>query len=769
MTSAIGQPVARIDGRAKVTGQAKYGMDAAVPGAVHAHLVTSTVARGQVLGIYAAEAERAPGVLVIITAANAPRLTYGGEGGDELRGPVDPRAGRHLRLLQDGLVRFGGQIVAVAVAETREQAEHAARIVRVRYAREPHVTDLRAAMVQAREQNGTQPGVPREDEHSGFDQPLPGAAEPSAEEPRAKPGRGDPRAAYAAAPVKLDATYGVPTEHHNPIALVSTTAEWHGPDRLTLHDTTQWTHGVQAHVAWVFGLAPESVRVVAPFTGGAFGCTLRTWPHVVAAAMAAQVVGRPVKLTLTRAQMFAAVGHRPETRNRIRLSADRSGKLASIEQSALHSTSRYEEFTEFETSATRFLYACANISTSYRIVPVDVQTPTWMRAPGENTNIFALESAMDELSYRLGLDPVELRLMNHDFESNPDDGRPWASNGLRRCYIQGAEAFGWTRRVPEPRSMRAGRMLVGYGVSAATYPTHRMPASAAAAILADGSAEVRSAATDIGVGTYTALAQVAADALGLPVERVRVRLGDTALPRAPMQGGSNITASVGSAVHAACLDARRQVLALACGDGNSPLAGATDAQVEAGGGRLFLAADDSRGESYVEILARHGRAGIEGRADTQPDPEAQRYSAHAFGVRFAEVRVDPDTGVVHVHRFLSVTDGGRIINPRQARSQMMGGTMMSLGMALSEATTLDHSYGRISNANLPDYAIPVHADAPEFGCIFVDAEDRHTTPLGLKGIGEVAAVGVAPAIANAVFHATGRRVRDLPITPEKLL
>lgn len=743
MSSAIGQPVARIDGHAKVTGQAKYGMDAAVPGAVHAHLVTSTAARGRVTGIDAAEAERAPGVLAVVTAANAPKLAYGGEGGEELRGPIDPDTGRHLRLLQDDLVRFQGQIVAVAVAETREQAEHAARLVRVRYAPEPHVTDLSEAMS--------------------------GAHEPSAEAKRAKPARGDPEAAYDAAPIKLDALYVVPAEHNNPIALVSTTADWDGPDRLTLHDTTQWTHGVQEHVAWVFGLAPESVHVIAPFTGGAFGCTLRTWPHVIAAAMAAKVVGRPVKLTLTRAQIFTAVGHRPETRNRIRLAADRSGKLALIEHDALHSTSRYEEFTESETNATRFLYACPNVSTSYRIVPMDVQTPTWMRAPGENTNVFALECAMDELAHRLGIDPVELRLLNHDFERDPDDGRPWASNALRECYVRGAEAFGWSLRTPEPRSMRAGRMLVGYGVAAATYPTNRMPASAAITLFADGSAEVRSASTDIGVGTYTALAQIAADALGLAMGKVRVRLGDTSLPRAPMQGGSNITASVGSAVHAACLDVRRQVLALARGDGNSPLTGAADGQVQAVGGRLFLAGNDSRGESYADILERHGRASVEGQTDAQLDPESKRYSAHAFGVRFAEVRVDPATGVVHVHRFLSVTDGGRIINPRQARSQMMGGMMMSIGMALSEATTFDRRYGRITNANLADYAVAVHADAPEFECIFVEGEDRHTTPLGLKGIGEVAAVGVAPAIANAVFHATGKRLRDLPITPEKLL
>ena len=739
--TAIGQPLARVDGRLKVTGGAKYAMDASANGQAHAHLVTSTIGRGRISLIDTTAVLRLPGVLAVVTHLNAPRLPYGGAG-PELHSDVDPAIGRHLRMLQDDRIHFSGQPIAIVVAETREQAEHAASLVQVAYDKQLHITELREGLFQARAPEQLQLRDPGKSERLVFNQALPGAGEPMSQNARAKPVRGDPSRVFTTAAVKVDALYAVPTEHHNPIGLISTLAEWTGPDQLQLHETTQFTYGAQAHMAWVFGIAPEKVHVVAPFTGGAFGCTLRTWPHSVAAALAAKVVGRPVKLTLTRAQMFTAVGHRPETRNRFRLSATRDGRLTSIEQAALHTTSRYEEFTESETNAARYLYACPNVSTSYRLVPLDIQTPTHMRAPGENTSIFALECAMDELSYALELDPIELRLRNHDFEHDPDDGRPWAANALRECYRQGAERFGWSTRDPRPRSMRAGRMLVGYGVAAATYPTNRVASSASVRINLDGSAEVRSASTDIGVGTYTVLTQIASDALQIPVGRIRVILGDTSLPRAPMQGGSMITASVGAALHEACLAARAQVIAI-------------------NGGRST--------SDYAAVLGRHGRA-VTVAVDAKPDPTtAKAYSAHAFGVRFAEVRVGPETGVVHVHRFLSVTDGGRIINPRQARSQMMGGMAMSIGMTLSEATRFDPRNGRITNANLADYAVAVHADSPAFDCIFVESSDMHTTPLGLKGIGEVAAVGVAPAIANAVYHATGKRIRELPITPEKLI
>jgi xanthine dehydrogenase YagR molybdenum-binding subunit len=559
--------------------------------------------------------------------------------------------------------------------------------------------------------------------------------------------------------------YTTPVEHNNPMGVIGTIARWEG-DELILIDTSQWVHNVRDHVATAFGMSAANVHVLCPFTGGAFGSTLRTWPHVVGVALAARHVGRPVKLVLTREQMYTSNGYRPETRHRVALGAARDGRLAAIIHDGWNTTSRYEEYTEPQVGASTYLYACDNVSTSYRIVPLDVNTPTWMRAPGENTCIYALESAMDELAYAVGLDPLELRLRNYA-ERDPATGQEWSSKALRECYRVGAERIGWARRTPEPRSMRDGRWLVGLGVATGTYPANRNPAAARVRLYADGTAYVCSGTQDIGGGTYTAMTQVAADTLGLPPERVRFELGDSTMPLAPPEGGSMIAASVGSAVYEACLAARSRLLELARGDARSPLAAATPDDVAAVDGRLVLRSDPSRGESYSDILRRSGLSEIEVQAESRP--EATGYSSHAFGARFAEVRVDPDTAEVRVTRFVNATCAGRILNPKQARSQLIGGTMMGLGMALLEHTVMDARYGRFVNQNYAEYLVPVHADAPAIEAILVDEEDPHVNLLGVKGIGEAAAVGVAPAIANAVYHATGVRVRDLPITPDKLL
>jgi xanthine dehydrogenase YagR molybdenum-binding subunit len=710
--ASVGRPLLRVDGPLKVTGRARYAVDVSLDGMAHAVLVRSTVTRGRVREIDTVAAEAAAGVVAVLTHRTAPRLPYAEppQGG---RVFIDPQAGHFLRVLQDDEVRFNGQPVAIVVADRWEQAQHAATLVRVAYASELHLTRMEDA--------------------------LDAASEPVDSGRRAPGPRGTPEPAFNGSAVRVDARYSTPMEHHNPMGLITTVASWDGP-RLTLHDTSQFVDGVRDHLAWVFGMEPADVRVLCPFTGGAFGSTLRTWPHVVAAAMAARVTGRPVKLILSRADMYTSTGHRPQTQHRLRLGATPDGRLDALLHDVVTSTSRYEQFPEGDVRLSRLLYTCPNVSTTYRLAPLDVSTPTYMRAPGEATGAFALESAIDELAHALGIDPVELRLRNYA-ESDPERGVPWSSNALRECYRAGAERFGWSRRSRRPGAVRDGRFAIGSGMAVGGYPALRIPAGARARLLADGTAVVHTACTDIGTGTYTVLTQVAADVLGLSPDAVRVELGDSALPHSPPQGGSAATASVGSAVFNAC----REVLARL---------------------RALPGADD---RPAAEVLESNGLSELEAVAEYRPGDDAARFSSHSLGARFAEVRVDLDTCEVRLTRLVSAQGAGRILNPRLARSQMLGGTVMGIGMALMEHSVLDHRHGRITNQNAAEYLMPVLADMPEIDIVLVDEEDTHVDPIGVKGIGEVGMVGVAAAIANAVFNATGVRVRDLPITVEKLL
>ena len=647
--------------------------------------------------------------------------------------------------LQDDLVRHNGQHIGVVVAETFEQATHAADLVRVAYEEEPAATALDAALPHA---------FPVTEGNEGGGTP-------------AAYRRGDPARALAEAPVTVDETYVIARENHNPIELHATIAAWEG-DRLTLHDKTQWPGNVRSYIALTFGIPEEDVRVVSPFVGGAFGSALRTWPHVVLAAMAARQVGRPVKIVLTRRQMYTSVGCRPHTVQRVALGAGRDGRLVATLHDATAETSSYEEYTEQLLDTTWALYRCANLATHYRLVRLAMHSPTPMRAPGHVSGIYALECAMDELAIALDMDPVELRLRNHADRDQSED-LPWSSESLKECCRLAGERFGWERRSPAPRSMRKDGQLVGYGMASAYYPARRGPASARARILPDGSALVQSASSDMGPGTYTSMTQVAAEALGLPVAKVRFELGDTLLPRAPVHGGSMTMASLGPAVHEACVAARREVLGLARGDGNSPLHGAPDDAVGFAEGRIFRTDDPSAGESFAEILQRHGSDGVEAIGDAKPGAEAKKFSMHGFGAVFAEVRVDPDFGTVHVRRLVGAYGVGRVVNPKIAHSQCIGGMVGGIGMALLEDTRVDPRFGRVTNANLAEYLVPVNADVHELEALFVEEHDPHINPLGAKGVAEIAICGVAPAIANAVYHATGRRVRALPITPEKLL
>jgi xanthine dehydrogenase YagR molybdenum-binding subunit len=711
MTAAfIGQPVSRVDGRQKVSGRAPYAAEFEVPNVAHGSVVRSTIASGRITAIDSTAAENAPGVIAVLTHRNAPRLAY-----RKHRAMVDPSVGERLHVLQDDQVSHQGQPIALVIADTPEQASYAATLVRVTYAPENGATDI----------SYVEPVLPTEQQTD----------QASTRPPETR--RGDPEGALASAEVKVDPTYVIPRENHNPIEMHATIAAWNG-DRLTLWDKSQWVDNVADEIAAVFGIAAENVHVVSPFVGGAFGSGLRAWPHVTLAALGARVASRPVKVMLSRREMYYGTGYRPHTVQRVALGASRDGRLAAIVHDAYHETSTYEEYTEALLNATRFLHSCPNVYTRDRLARMNVHTPTWMRAPGEVSGVFALECAMDELAVALNIDPVELRLRNEP-EQDEFKKLPFSSRSTRKCYRVAAERFGWGRRNPEPRSMRDGRLLIGWGMASATYPMNFAPASAVARLLPDSTAEVASASSDMGPGTWTSMTQVAADALGLPIERVKFTLGDSRLPRTPPHGGSMTMASVGSAVQAACRKVREDALARG---------GAND---------------------LAEAMRRIGQV-VEAFADSKPGDASQRFSMHAFGAVFAEVAVDPDLGEARVRRIVGAYGAGRIVNPKTSRSQCIGGMIGGIGMALMEHSVVDPRNGRVVNANLAEYAVPVHADAPPvMDVIFVEEHDPHVNPLGVKGLGEIAIVGVASAISNAVFHATGKRIRELPVTPDKLL
>ena len=737
---AIGSPVSRVDGIAKVTGAATYATDVMLEDMVHAVLVTSTIARGRIAAIDTTKAASLPGVVTMFTHKTMPRLKRNrvpqiGAGRWSL--------GRDPRPLQDERIHYAGQPVALVVAETFEQACEAARAVSVTYEAEPAATALEAVLAV-------------------------GAAEP----PKLRLGhadyaRGDVGAALASAVVRIEAEYTTPPQTNNPLGLFATVAAW-DDDTLTLYDANQSTGNVAKSAASVLGLSKDDVRVSSPFVGGAFGAGLRAWPHAWLAAVAARETGRPVKLVLTRQQMFTSVGRRAETVHRVTLGAEQDGRLVAIRHEGTHDTSREENFTEALTTATRYLYASPNVETRYRTARLDRATPTYMRCPGESETLFALESALDELAIALDMDPIALRLRNEP-ERDEEKDRPWSSRSLRDCYERGAELFDWARRTPKPGSMREGNVLVGLGVATGTYPAFVLPASAYACIDTSGTAVIRSAVTDIGPGTATALTQVAADALGLPLDRITVEIGDSSFPKAPQQGASMIMATVGSAVYRAGSDLRGEFVKLAAADRQSPLYGCKPEDVIAGDGLLSARGDPSRSDTFAAILTRAGRDRLELQATSRPLAPRLTHSCHAFAAQFVEVHIDLALRTIRVPRLLGVFAAGRIVSPKLAHSQLSGGMIWGLSQALLEETTYDHRLGRIVNASLGDYLVPVHADMGNIEVEVIPEQDPYVNPLGVKGVGELGMAGVAPAIANAVYHATGIRIRQLPITMEKLL
>lgn len=728
----IGGAMSRADGRDKVTGQALYSAEFQLPGLVHAALATSTVASGRIVDIDTRAVERMPGVLLVLTHRNAQSLPQKG------RAAVQPPAGRVLTVLQDDRIYYNGQPVAVVVAATPEQARAAAQALAVQYAPEAALLDFAAERRRAY----------RPDSLTG--------GEPDTR-------RGDPEAAWQRAPFRIDATYSTPVEHHNPMEPHATIAAWNG-DELALYDSTQYVDGVRNTMAKLLGMDPAKIRVICHYTGGGFGCKGSMWSHVALAAMAAQKVERPVKLAIERTQMFGPVGYRPFTEQRVQLAADDHGRLLAVRHDVLTQTSTLEDWTEPCAVVTRMLYACPNVATSHRLVALNVGTPTFMRAPGEASGTFALETAMDELAARLKMDPIELRLRNHA-DSDGHKNLPFSSKSLRQCYALGAERFGWSRRNAQPRSQRDGRQLVGWGMATATYPTHRLPANARVELRADGIVYVASGTQDLGTGTYTILQQIVADALQLPPQRIRVAIGDIRLPQAPVSGGSMTAASVGSAVQAAALDLRARIVQTALADAASPLHGLPTDAVEWREGQLR--AGDRRDD--IAAIVRRGGAPLTGEARAAPGTEAKQYSMHAFGAVFAEVKVDEALARLQVSRITGAYAVGTLLNAKTGRSQLLGGIVGGIGMALFEETLLDVPSGRFVNANLADYHVPVNADVQAIDIAFVPEEDHLVNPLGAKGIGEIGITGVAAAIGNALFHATGKRIRELPLTPAKLV
>jgi xanthine dehydrogenase YagR molybdenum-binding subunit len=689
----VGRPLTRVDGVLKVTGAAPYADEFNPSGITYAVLIQSTVPSGRAR-VDAGKARRMPGVLAVLTHENALVLPQQG------RAAVNPPAGRVLSLLQDDKVNYNGEPIGVVVAETFEQAVDAAARVTVSYSRSTAQLDFQKAKSRAYAPKKLTRGPPDQN-------------------------WGDADAGLREAQVRIDRVYATPMEHHNPMEPHATVAQWEGA-RLTLHDATQGVSGVKQTVAKTFGIAAELVRIINPFVGGGFGCKGSAWSHVVLAAMAAKQVGRPVKLVLSRPQMFGPVGGRPQTEQRVVLGARSDGRLTSIRHDAITHTSFMEDFAEPSTEPTRSLYACANGATTQRLLQLNVGVPTFTRAPGECTGSFAIESAMDELAIELGIDPLELRLRNYA-EFEPSTGKPWSSKRLRDCYQAAAGRFGWTRRNPEPRSMRDGRWLVGWGMGTATYPAHRQEASASARLLRDGTVIVRSGTQDLGTGTYTVMTQVAADALGIPIERVRFELGDTAFPPAPGSGGSTTAASVGPAVQNACKALREKMQA-----------------------------------------ARPGEP-LEASGSAKPGEELEKLASRSFGAVFAEVRIHEQTGVLRVPRIVAAYSVGHLLNAKTALSQLQGGIVWGVGQALFENSVLDTRYGRFVNGNLAEYHVPVNADIHDIDVSFVEENDTAFNPLGVRGIGEIGITAVAAVIANAVHHATGKRIRELPITLDKLL
>ncbi|QJD95610.1 xanthine dehydrogenase family protein molybdopterin-binding subunit [Mucilaginibacter robiniae] len=771
-TPLVGQAVDRVDGRLKVTGAATYAAEFSINNLVHGVAVLSTVTKGHINTINTTLTKKAPGVIDVLTYKNAMQLHFP-QGSDPGQGKF---AEKDLLPLQSDRIFYDGQFVAVVIAETLEQAQHGASLLQISYDKQEPQFDL----------------------HKNMDKAYKPAKGLGGSEVQVK--RGDAEQAMQSAAVKVEATYSTPVYHHNAMEPHATIATWEG-DKLMVYDATQSVAGSQGLLSQFLSMPKEKVRVISYYIGGGFGSKGFQWPNTVVAAMAAKLVNRPVKLALTRQQVFTTGGRRSQTIQNVALGADASGKLTAIKHASTVETSFVEEFVETAGVATSMLYACPNVDVSHSLVRLNKGTPCPMRAPGEAPGTVSLEIAMDELAYKLNMDPVQLRLINYT-DIEPQKNKPFSLKNLKACYQQGADAIGWSSRNPQPRSMREGKYLVGYGMATATYPANRSKSSAKAILYADGHAEFMCATQDIGTGTYTIMTQLAAETLNLPVDKVKVKLGDSDFPQGANSGGSQVTASVGPAIRAAAIGALGKVIEIAIADKSSPLYKHPKENVILKDGKLVLINDNSRGESYTEILGRNNKPQVEAQATTnvstretqeanpasgnggdasqkesEQNPAVQldqavdrkKYSFHSFGAHFVKVLVDPELGKVYIDKVVGVMDIGKVMNQKTATNQIMGGQIFAIGMALMEGSEYDPNRGRIVTHDLANYLVPVHGDMGDFTVKFIDQPDTIISPIGSRGIGEIGITGMAAAVVNAVYHATGIRVRDLPVSPEKLL
>lgn len=740
----IGPARNRVDGRLKVTGAAKYSVEFEVPNCAFGWPVESNIAKGRITAIDIKAAEAAPGVLKVLTHLNAPKPKE--PAAKEDRNSSSGIRNEERIPLSDDRIHYAGQYVGLVIAQTIEQARHAASLVGVTYAAETPLLSMEAAMDQ----------VEKPAKNKQTDNQIK---------------KGDVDAALKNAElVKLEQTYYTPTETHNPIEMSGTIAVWESEKKLTLYDSTQFVKGVQSVLARAHGLEIDDVRVICPFVGGAFGCKGAVWPHVLLAAMGAKAAGVPLKVHVPRKHMFTGTGHRTPTRQRLSLVATRGGQLQAMQHVSETLTSTCGDFTEScGARSTGMMYESPAIFVEERVYPVNVSTPTFMRAPGECPGSFALESAMDELAYALKIDPVELRIINHA-DNHPVKELPFSAKFLKESYRVGAEKFGWARRNPQPKSMRDGDVLVGWGMATASYPAHKMSAAAKVQFRADGTATVQCATHDLGTGAYTAFTQISSEQLGLPFENVTFELGKSDFPFGPVAGGSNSTGTVGTAIHQAAKMLHKALAEIAVKDSKSPLYNMNVPDVTmVAPGRLGLKGDTGKSDGYTEILARAGRDVIEVQSEMAKPEENKKNVFQSFGAHFCEVKIDPLLPRVQVTRVVSVMNCGRVVTPKPARSQIIGGVVMGIGMALTEETSYDGKTGLPATRNLADYHVPTNADIPQVEVEFVGEPDFAFNPIGARGMGEIGITGIAAAVANAVYHATGKRVRHLPITPDKLL
>ena len=723
----------RYTGRDKVTGKARFAAEFHQPGMVYAHMVQSTIPAGKLVSVDQTAAEKAPGVLAVITPFNAPQLP---------KPAPKPPVRRHITTLQEKEIWYNGQPIAVVVARSLDQAMHAASLLTIKYDKTPAELDFKDRLSSARppKQQGREPA----DTH-----------------------RGDTAAALARSDSKIEAVYTTPVQNHNPMEPHATVASWNA-SKLTVWDSTQGISGDQATLARNFGIAIDDVEVICPYVGGGFGSKGSSWSHVTLCAMAAKVVGKPVQLALTRKQMFGPVGTRPRTHQTLKLGAAKDGTLLALQHDVIEHTSVMEDFVEPSAVQSRYLYASETNQTSHNLVDMNLGVCTFTRAPGEATGTVGLECAMDELAEELGMDPLALRLKNYA-EKDPQKDRPWTAKHLRQAYAEAAGRFGWSRRNPKPGQVTEGDQLIGVGMATAVYGANRSEAHATVRLLPNGRGYAGSGTQDLGTGTYTIMAQTAAAALGLDPKQIDVKLGDSTLPKAPVSGGSQSAASVCPAVQAAAEQAMLKLAELAASDTASPLHGLPSEQIGFKDGRLFHKQSPGVGETYAALLTRNGKKPVEATASAEPSHDHEAFSAQSWGAVFAEVAVDKYTHMVQVRRIVATYDIGTLMNHTTGTSQLMGGIVWAVSTALHEDAHIDPVFGRTANENYAEYHIPVNADIGTVDVTTLGIPDTRFNPLGARGIGEIGITGAAAAVINAVYNATGKRIRDLPVTPDKIM